>query len=74
MKPYQFEVHPVRCIGNGFRIKDVTVNIQGSLPAVAWKWITPLGLELHKDQSKIASHTSGGHQTLRTFVNILMAQ
>lgn len=31
-------------------------------------------MDLHPDAKKVASHTSGGHSALRTFVNLLIAQ
>lgn len=31
-------------------------------------------MDLHPDSKKVASHTSGGHSALRTFVNLLIAQ
>lgn len=74
MVHYAFENPGGYLTPNGFICQDISVNLLGSLPAIAWDWSTAYGLDLHKDVMKRASHICGGHATLRTFVNCLIAE
>lgn len=51
-----------------------SVNPNGSLPSVIWDFITAHGLNLVKDDMKTSTHTSDGHQALRTLTDCLIAQ
>ena len=53
-------------------VEPLRVNIQGSLPPNFYDWVTLYGLDLHPEAKQYASHTSGGHSALRTFVNLLI--
>lgn len=56
---------------NNFIHKDIRVNIMGATPATFMSWVALTGMDLHSSARNKASHSSGGHACLRTFVNLL---
>ena len=69
-----FVIQPHKFGVDGLKLNPIRVNVQGSLPPNFYDWVTLYGMDLHPDSKKVASHTSGGHSALRTFVNLLIAQ
>lgn len=69
MKNYSFTVPPLRVTNTGFKTVGISVNVQGSLPPAIWPFITAHGINLTKEDNKVASNLSGGHTGLRTLIN-----
>lgn len=74
MKFNMFDTKP-QYLGYGKHLKcdGIEVNGQGQMPISFYKLMALQGLNFSLDKAKTASHVSGGHATLRTLVNLLIA-